>query len=338
MLNCGTKLLKAWHVPRKYPVVVLLMFLVSVSIALVLLFQKNDAKPWNRFESLVQFDPRREFRNGTDLIWQIPDSPKAVIFLAHGCSLRAVDFWDRSSKCPECVGLPEDRLLVLHALARKFAVLTVSSAGKCWTFEKERLIVEDIITWWVKRHNLGKLPLVALGASSGGYFVSVIANNLKFNSITLMIAEGLFDQMNIKEDYPPALFVHMPKDTGRKQKITKFMRVLRNKGVDVAEIECMELPLSPTFLSDRIPSLDQIVSVRLFDLFKEKGFVNENGYMKQDGRATPWEDALQDSKINLLEKDLVHPVDEELNLAFAYHEMTSLQSDEIFKWFESHMT
>ncbi|KAE8668150.1 putative Protodermal factor 1.3 [Hibiscus syriacus] len=296
MLNRGTKL-KAWHVPQKYPIVVPDMFLVSVSVALVLLFRKNDAKPWNRFVSLVQFDPRREFRNGTDLIWQIPDSPKAVLFLAHGYGLRAVDFWERSIERPECVGLPEDRLLVLHALARKFAVLTISSAGKCWTFEKERLVVEDIITWWVKKHNLGKLPLVALGASS--------------------------------EDYPPTLFVHMPKDTSRKWKITNFMGVLRSKGVDVAEIECMELPLSPTFLSDRIRGFDQTVSGR--------GFVDENGYMKQDGRVTPWKDALRDSKINLLEKDLMHPVDEDLNLAFAYHEMTSLQSDEIFKWFESHM-
>ncbi|KAL4363676.1 hypothetical protein GQ457_04G001890 [Hibiscus cannabinus] len=337
MLNLGTKL-KAWHGPEKCPVVVLVVFLVSVSVALRLVFQKIDEKPWNGFESLVRFDPRREFRNGTDLIWQIPDSPKAVLFLAHGCGLRAVDFWDRSSKCPECVGLPEDRLLVLRALAREFAVLTVSSAGECWTFEKERLVVEDIITWWVKRHKLGKLPLVALGASSGGHFVSAIANDLKFSSITLMIAEGIFDRMDITEDYPPALFVHMPKDALRERKITKSMGVLRNKGVEVAEIKCMELPLSPTFLSDRIPGLDQTVSARLFDLFKEKGFVDENGYMKQDGRATPWKDALRDSKINSVEKDLVHPVDEELNLAFAYHEITSLQSEEIFKWFESHMT
>ncbi|KAE8655804.1 protodermal factor 1-like [Hibiscus syriacus] len=347
MLNRGTKL-KSWHGPHKYPVVVPVVFLVSVSLALVLLFHKTDEnttpvhglrpeKKWNRFESLVQFNPKREFWNGTDLIWQIPDSPKAVLFLAHGCSGRAVNFWDRSPNCPKCVGLPEERLIVLHALARKFAVLTISSAGRCWTFGEERLIVKDIITWWVNRQNLEKLPLVALGASSGGYFVSAIANDLKFSSITLMIAEGLFDHMDIKEDYPPTLFVHMPKDLHRQQKITEFMEVLRNKGVNVAEIECTELPLSPTFLSDRIPGLDQTVSARLFHLFREKGFVDENGYMKQDGRATRWKGYLQGSKTNFLEKHLVHPVEEELNLAFAFHEMSSLQSEEIFKWFESHM-
>ncbi|XP_017984493.1 PREDICTED: uncharacterized protein LOC18612148 [Theobroma cacao] len=347
MLNRGTKP-KAWNGPKRCPVMVPVMFLVSVLVALLTFFHKNDENPipvyglpnqkWNGFESLVQFNPEREFRNGTDLIWQIPDLPKAVLFLAHGCSGRAVNFWDRSSKCPKCVGLPEERLLVLHALARKFAVLTISSAGRCWTFGKERLIVEDIIRWWVKRQNLEKLPLVALGASSGGYFVSALANDLKFSSIALMIAEGIFDQMDIIEDYPPTLFVHMPKDVHRQQKITEFMEVLKNKGIDVAEIECMELPLSTTFLSDRIPGLDQTISARLFNLFKEKGFIDENGYMKRDGRATPWKQALQESKTTFLEKDLVHPVQEELNLAFAYHEMTSLQSEQIFKWFESHMT
>ncbi|XVE86273.1 hypothetical protein DITRI_Ditri18aG0022200 [Diplodiscus trichospermus] len=347
MLNRGTKS-KAWHGPQRYPFIVPVMFLLSALVALVLLFRKNDENPipvhglseqkWKRFESLVQFDPEREFRNGTDLIWQIPDSPKAVLFLAHGCSGRAVNFWDRSSKCPKCIGLPEERLLVLHALARKFAVLTISSAGTCWTFGKEKLVVEDIIRWWVKRHNLEKLPLVALGASSGGYFVSALANVMKFSSITLMIAEGIFDRMDIIEDYPPTLFVHMPKDVRRQQKVTEFMEVLRNKGIDVAEIECMELPLSPTFLSDRIPGLDPTISARLFNLFREKGFVNTNGYMKRDGRVTRWKEALQDSKTALLEKNLVHPVQEELNLAFAKHEMTSLQSEEIFKWFESHMT
>ncbi|OMO60802.1 hypothetical protein COLO4_33735 [Corchorus olitorius] len=304
-----------------------------------MLIRGTRSKAWLALQKCpVMVQVIREFRNGTDLIWQIPDSPKAVIFLAHGCTGRAANFWDRSSKCPKCVGWPEERLITLHALARKYAVLTVSSAGECWTFDKEKLIVEDIIRWWVKRQKLEKLPLVALGASSGGYFVSALANDLKFSSITLMIIEGLFDQMDIIEGYPPTLFVHMPKDVSRHQKITEFMQVLKNKGVEVSEIECMELPLSPTFLSDRIPGLNHTVSARLFNLFKEKGFIDENGYMKRDGRATSWRKALQESKITVLKKDLEHPVQEELNLAFAYHEMTSLQSEQIFNWFESHMT
>ncbi|KDO60924.1 hypothetical protein CISIN_1g0409891mg, partial [Citrus sinensis] len=288
---------------------------------------------WNSFDSSVQLNPTVELRNGTDVIWQIPDSPKAVLFLAHGCNGRAVHFWDRSPNCPNCIGLPEERLLVLHALSRGFAIITISSAGRCWTLGEERLVVREIIRWWVERHKLEKLPLVALGASSGGYFVSALAKGLRFSSIALMIAEGLFDQMDIPEDYPPTLFVHMPKDSYRQRKIGEFLVVLRNKGIDVAEIECMEFPLSRNFFTDRIPGLEQANSTKLFELFQEKGFIDENGYMRSDGRRTRWKEALRESNAIFLNKNLVHHVQEELNLAFAYHEMTSLPSEQIFKWF-----
>jgi hypothetical protein len=31
-------------------------------------------------------------------------------------------------------------------------------------------------------------------------------------------------------------------------------------------------------------------------------------------------------------------IQEELNLAYGYHEMTSLQADEMFNWIEEHLT
>ncbi|XP_062026575.1 uncharacterized protein LOC133742893 [Rosa rugosa] len=346
MWNRGNKS-KAYNGPQNRFVAFLVVSVTLVTLVFIMLFHNTDQKPssvlglrmekWNSFESLVQLSPTVDFRNGTDVIWQIPDSPKAVLFLAHGCDGRAANFWDKSSTCPNCVGLPEERLIALHALARKFAVLTISSKERCWTFGKEIVIVKDILTWLVKKNKLEKLPLVALGASSGGYFVSVLATELKFSSITLMIAEGMFDHIDIKENYPPTLFVHMPKDLFRQKKIADYMEVLKNNGVDVEEIECMEFPLSPHLLANRIPGLDQSVSAKLFDLFRHEGFIDENGYMKNDGRRTHWKEAVRKSNIIFPDKQLAHYIQEELNLAFAVHEMTSLHSDRIFKWFESHM-
>ncbi|KAJ4981191.1 hypothetical protein NE237_032028 [Protea cynaroides] len=297
---------------------------------------------WNRFQSSVQFQPTVELRNETEVIWQIPDSPKAVLFLAHGCNGRAANFWDRCPSCLNCIGLPEERLIVLHALARKFAVITISSAGECWSLgrQQERLIVKEIIKWWVAKNKLEKLPLVALGASSGGYFVSLLATDMKFNSITLMIAQALFYGKVVPDEYPPTLFVHMPKDHARLQIINENLLALREKGIDVAEITCMEFPLYPNFLADRIPGLDRTVSVKLFELFQKKGFIDQNGFMKKDGRRTKWKEALRERETLLSDKtvlDLGHHIQEEMNLAFAYHEMTSLQSEQIYDWFESHM-
>ncbi|KAI3734289.1 hypothetical protein L6452_13754 [Arctium lappa] len=299
-------------------------------------FTVLNQKKSNLDESMVQFNPTVDFLNGTDIIWQIPNSPKSVLFLAHGCSGRAANFWDKSPNCPHCIGLPEERLIVHNALARNFAVVTVSSRGKCWSLGKETLVVEGIIKLWVAKQNLEKLPLVALGASSGGYFVSMLASKIKFSSIAIMIAEGVYDRIDINKDYPPTIFVHMPKDKARKKAIDVNLAVLKSEGVDVAAIECMELPLSPNFLADRIPGLDLKISVELFDLFKEKGFVNEEGYLINDGRVIPWKEAMDEWKIQLPNKVMVKYIHEELNLAYAYHEMTSLQCDQIFDWFESH--
>ncbi|PON90661.1 Alpha/Beta hydrolase fold containing protein [Trema orientale] len=345
MWNLGNKS-KLWNGSQNIRLLVVVFCLISFIV--VILFRNNARKSnlsfelenqrWNSFDSLVKFHPTKGFRNGTDVIWQVPDSPKAVLFLAHGCDGQALNFWDRSPDCLNCVGLPEERLIALHALSRKYAVISVSSSGSCWSFGKEVMVVKDIIRWWVAKQGLEKLPLVALGASSGGFFVSVLATELNFSSITLMIAEVVFDRVEKVENYPPTLFVHMPKDADRQKKIDKSMALIRNKGVDVAEIECMEFPLSPYLLADRIPGIDQSVSAKLFELFQHRGFIDGKGYLRNDGRETPWKEALKEDKAISVDENLLHPIEEEMNLAFAYHEMTSLQTDQIFKWFESHMS
>ena len=178
---------------------------------------------------------------------------------------------------------------------------------------------------------------MALGASSGGYFVSALAAEMKFSSIVLMIAEGVFDTMTVTSEYPPTLFVHMPKDQIRKVRIRKNMDSLRKIGVLVDEVECQDFPLTPMFLSDRIPCLDETLSVKLFELFREKGFIDRKNYMKRDGRGTNWKEALKDADPSFDGHECADHVQEELNLAFGYHEMTSLQIGHIIHWFESHI-
>ncbi|KAL1555709.1 hypothetical protein AAHA92_11416 [Salvia divinorum] len=319
---------------------VLFALLILVVFALVLFFGKNgdnestlmpdlSSQRWSSFDSLVRLDPTVELRNGTDLIWQIPDSPKAVLFLAHGCSGRAANFWDRSPKCPDCVGLPEERLIVLHALARNFAVFAISSKGVCWSLGEERGVVKSMIRWWISEKKMDKLPIYAMGASSGGYFVSALAAEFQFRAIALMIAEGVYSHLDISKNYPATLFVHMPKDEKRNGKIERYLVVMRDKGIDVAEVKCMEFPLTPQFFANRIPGLSPNLSVKLFDVFQDKGFIDENGYMRDDGRVIPWKTAIEERNIFLPKKSLVNHIQEEMNLAFAYHEMTSLQSQEI---------
>ncbi|KAD2393368.1 hypothetical protein R6Q59_012314 [Mikania micrantha] len=348
MYNRGaTKWQKRFTKLRSFRLPLLITFMALMFVVVILGIDKK--KPTSQLglmtqndsnlddESVIRFDPTVEILNGTEIIWQIPNSPRSVLFLAHGCNGKAANFWDKSTNCDHCVGLPEERAIVLEAIARKFAVIAVSSKGKCWSLMKETLVVERIIKWWVKKQNLESLPLVALGASSGGYFVSMLASKMKFSSIVVMIAEGVFDQIDVTEHYPSTLFVHMPKDKRRKKMIDANLEIMRRKGVDVAEVQCLELPLTPRFLADRVLGLDLKNSVQLFNLFKEKGFIDKNGYLINDGRVIPWKEAMSERKISLPNKLFVNYIQEELNLAFAYHEMTSLQSLQIFNWYESHL-
>jgi hypothetical protein len=65
--------------------------------------------------------------------------------------------------------------------------------------------------------------------------------------------------------------------------------------------------------------------------------VDEQGFLKNDGRSTPWKKAAEEAKVLPEGFKLERHVTEELNLAYAFHEFTSLKNGEIFEWFESHM-
>ena len=62
----------------------------------------------------------------------------------------------------------------------------------------------------------------------------------------------------------------MPKDHLRMKSIAMNIKALRRKSVDVREIRCRKFPLTIYFLSDRIPSLDQNFSAKLFALRRGK--------------------------------------------------------------------
>jgi hypothetical protein len=115
--------------------------------------------------------------NGTEVIYQIPSRPKAVLFIAHGCTIHAYDFWDKSPNCPHCTGLPEERIFVLQALEQNMAVSIISSLGECWTFGKVMGNVEWIIKKWVESNKLGNLPIFAIGASSWIFRISTCHQN-----------------------------------------------------------------------------------------------------------------------------------------------------------------
>ncbi|TVU33183.1 hypothetical protein EJB05_24969, partial [Eragrostis curvula] len=222
-----------------------------------------------------------------------------------------------------------ERRFTRAALARGYTVLAVSSRAECWSLDdsgegSELAAVESIIKWWTneKHPQLADLPLVGIGASSGGYFLSALTTKVRFSSIAVMIAEGVYGTMgDIPAGYPPALFMHMPKDVG----------MLKAKRVDVREVQCGDFAVSAEFLAERVPGLTRAVADALVNVLRQKGFVDEKGFLKNDGRSTPWKKAAKEAKVLPEGFRLQRHVTEEFNVAYAFHEFTSLRNGEIFE-------
>jgi hypothetical protein len=324
--------------------------LLLLATALLLPRAPTTTPPLTTAPAAVRLDARVTRRSGNEVLWQLPppSTPlRAALFAAPGCTIRATDFFDASPGCPRCAGLPEERRFTRAALGRGYAVLAVSSRAECWSLDaaggeegSELAAVESIIRWWTTEEfpQLAGLPLVGIGASSGGYFLSALAARVKFRSVAVMIAEGVYGTMtDIPASYPPSLFVHMPKDAERAGLVADSMGKLKAKSVDVREIRCGDFAVSAEFLAKRVPGLTRAVADALVEVLRRKGFVDEKGFLKKDGRRTPWKKAAEEAKVLPEGFHLERHVTEELNVAFAYHEFTSLKNTEIFEWFEHHM-
>ncbi|KAJ1278664.1 hypothetical protein BS78_04G096100 [Paspalum vaginatum] len=335
------------------PAVVIASACVLLLLATALLLPRGPApdQALAAAAAAVRLDARVTRRNGNEVLWQLPpptSPPRVALFAAPGCTIRATDFFDASPGCPRCAGLPEERRFTRAALSRGYAVLAVSSRAECWSLDaggeegSELAALESIIRWWTteKYPQLAGLPLVGIGASSGGYFLSALAARVKFSSVAVMIAEGVYGAMGdipAAAGYPPALFVHMPRDAETARLVADSMGKLRAKRVDVREIRCDDFAVSAEFLAERVPGLTRPVADALLDVLRRKGFLDEKGFLKKDGRRTPWKEAALEAKVLPDGFGLERHVTEELNVAYAYHEFTSLKNTEIFEWFESHM-
>lgn len=289
------------------------------------------------------FHPRREVWNGTEIVYQVPPDPRAVMFLAHGCDCKATFFWDKHPDCEPCSGAPEERTFVIAALRASYAVIAISSREDCWQREDSPQ-VKRVLESWMNRFGLVDLPLLGLGASSGGYFVSSFTKRVRFDAIVVMIAEGSFQDAE-SFSYPPVLFVHMVKDEERAESIREVLPVLRKAGVAADEIQCEEVQITDDFFTRRIPYVDLETSEKLVGVLERHGYVGLGGYLKVNSRSL---ELKHDMSGGLGDQELLeslysksdhweHHIQEELNLAYGYHEFTSLPTAEIIAWLESHV-
>lgn len=79
---------------------------------------------WQYYDSLFPAEaliPTVETMRGHEVLYQVPEKTRATLFIAHGCSHAAHDWWPPSAACPQCLGLPEEVAQTQQALARGYA-------------------------------------------------------------------------------------------------------------------------------------------------------------------------------------------------------------------------
>mmetsp|Transcript_38106 Transcript_38106/g.38792 ORF Transcript_38106/g.38792 Transcript_38106/m.38792 type:complete len:355 (+) Transcript_38106:77-1141(+) len=277
-----------------------------------------------------------------DVIWQTSTSePVGVIFLAHGCAHSATDWFPQSISCPTCIGLPVEMTIVSEVLKRGYVAVASSSIDrmkKCWTnndVQHVASVLEHIYS--TLKLDKYKVPLYGLGASSGGYFVSMFSNQasqfgFKVSAICMQIS-ALFTP---DPTTPPVIFVHMAKDRLLAIHINDLVDKLVKLGVPAEQYPCRPKVITDTYFYDHYHALSLSESLSLVHQLKDVGMISKSsGLLSVDPLLRDWvphaEKALPGHTDPLIND--ISPVFELMKLAWAEHEITSDFLTETFDFF-----
>jgi len=290
-----------------------------------------------------------------ELLWQRPSGDvRAVVVLLHGCAHQATDWWPREH-CGHCLGLPEEVTIVRTVLRRGFAGMAVTSADRmsgCWTkYDIPR--VEAAVAHMYREEGLSEdVPLYAFGASSGGAFVGHIAKSaalrgkLRCRIPQIMAVPGASSfsaQLPNGEQAtwpaPPTLFIHMPRDGRTAGRVTQALRELWDGGIVAAELHCDPQPITADFFSSRMDNVSAAQSRAMADALRQRGILNESGYLVEDPRAgNDWRAVLAETGVPQALEDTLEPdgsrLSEEFNLAAAKHEMCATHAEAMLDFCE----
>jgi hypothetical protein len=311
-----------------------------------------------------------------ELVWQPPDAPPTagVLFLAHGagaararlrvplaltrsrfsalllgCSHSAGDFWpaDAPGCDGHCLGLPEERRITEAALAARLFVVAASSADRalkrCWWPATDGPRVASALTTLLQREGVIDAPLFALGASSGGAFVTQLpffVANVSALCVQIMGAapESLLPRAGAS--FPPSRWVHMPRDAAMASFVASALTALQSAEQTAEEARVAPQRVTPDFLASRVPSIDANASAAVAAALQAAGLLDAEGFLRADPRRSDWRAALQGLPAGTLRSDTLaadaSPIAEELNVAWAQHEIVSDGINDTLAFFKRH--
>lgn len=295
---------------------------------------------------------------GVQMVLEMPTNPTAVLLLFHGCQHSSTDWWPKSDGCPACTGLSEEVRIQEAALVEGFAVVALSSQARtgnqCWDTgwpPEESADIPKVI-WAVqaltKQEGWAELPLYALGASSGGALALLLALRMPLQGVCCQImsvpASILQNQPTDESGktwkFPPTAAIHMAKDKRTSKGVREMFAELTKQRVSVFEMLVQPQPLTPGFLANRTKDISHAVSAAIHSTLQKAGMLDSEGFLLQDPRQTSeqWQSLLHQHVAATKQMNLKHDessIHEELNLAWAGHELVSDNISSVFEFFQA---
>lgn len=276
---------------------------------------------------------------GVPVLWRKPSRVRGILFVAHGCSHSHTDWFVKSESCPICIGLPSELSIVDIALKHNLLVVAVSSQDrirKCWNARSDGDRVAGVLREFGSRYN--GVPLWAFGASSGGAFVSRLAENMRSEGVEL---SGFISQISANTPSPTngldcAVYITMNRDLGTDERAKEHLQtwLKERSGPAVKHVRLAPLLITESLFSDRAshngPSPDK--SKQMVGALKDTGFLDGEGLLREDPRRSNWRSILHPLSVHAenegpwFVKDEFAPdrsaISEIMNVAYSQHEMT----------------
>jgi hypothetical protein len=281
--------------------------------------------------------PHQETLHGVHVLWEAPigsKSAQGIFLVLHGCHHSATDFWLPSVACPECIGLPEEMAIVRMGLDRGLIVVAMSSQNRksgCWKSHLDQipitLALQELQQRWrseEKRHT--KLPIIAFGASSGGYLVQQLEH---VDAIIAQIAGVALGKLSAGLKFIG--FITMQRDQQVERSVKDYMDSISHSDIVKHHLSQGPQALLDTFFMDRIGKefYSPSQSKDMVHALQNGGFLDSKGHLIEDPRRTNWRSLLQPFAHNDTLVPDASPISEILNVAYGKHEMTRDSVDEM---------
>jgi len=325
--------------PRRIPRYVALAFLGVISLvgwSMYSFFLAIKTTPFRRNEPQTIFRtfagdpiPTQEDINGTDVLYVEPDEINGILFVAHGCSRSHTDWF---VDCERCIGLPEERAIVMEGLELGFIVVAISSKDrhrKCWGRSEDVERVGPVLQEMSNRYG-SNWPILLFGVSSGGAFVNMAATPLvrEYGLPVIGFISQIFAATFLKDTTSKCrVYITMNKDEATDHQAEGLVTSILRPTSRNLHIRIPPLPIQSDYFTKRIPEISFEQSKEMAASLKTKGFLDENDFLIDNPRQSDWRAVIQPIlPLAGLERDTLtasqSPIAEVMNVADGFHEIT----------------